>query len=42
MRGQCVYGVTILIIIPTVVWGASDGIPTLDVRPVCRGMMCDF
>jgi len=28
----------ILIIIPTIAWGASDGIPTLDVRPVCRGI----
>jgi hypothetical protein len=38
MRGQFVCGVTILIIIPTIAWGASDGIPTLDVRPVCRGI----
>ncbi len=38
MRGQFVCGVAILIITPTIVWGASDGIPTLDVRPVCRGI----
>lgn len=38
MRGQFVCGVTMLMIIPTIVWGASDGIPTLDVRPVCRGI----
>jgi hypothetical protein len=38
MRVQFVCGVTISIIIPTIVWGASDGIPTLDVRPVCRGI----
>ncbi len=38
MRGQFVCGVTILIIIPTIVWAALDGIPTLDVRPVCRGI----
>ena len=38
MRGRFVSGVAVLIIMPTVVWGASDGIPTLDVRPVCRGI----
>ncbi len=38
MRGQFVCGVAILIIIPTIVWAALDGIPTLDVRPVCRGI----
>ncbi len=38
MRGQFVCGVAILIIIPTIVWAATDGIPTLDVRPVCRGI----
>jgi len=38
MRGQFVCGVTTLLIIPTIAWGGSDGIPTLDVRPVCRGI----
>ena len=38
MRGHFVCGVTILTIIPTIVLGASDAIPTLDVRPVCRGI----
>src|SRR5262245_59192163 len=38
MRGRFVSGAAILIVIPTLVWGASDGIPTLDVRPVCRGI----
>jgi hypothetical protein len=38
MRGLFVSGVTILTIIPTIVLGASDVIPTLDVRPVCRGI----
>jgi hypothetical protein len=38
MRGQFVCGVTILMIIPTIALGASGGVPTLDVRPVCRGI----
>lgn len=38
MRGQFVCGVATLLIIPTIAWAASDGIPTLDVRPVCRGI----
>jgi hypothetical protein len=38
MRGHFVCGVTILTIIPTIALGASDAIPTLDVRPVCRGI----
>jgi hypothetical protein len=38
MRGLFVSGVTTLTIIPTIVLGASDAIPTLDVRPVCRGI----
>jgi len=25
-------------IVPTIAWARSDGIPTLDVRPVCRGI----
>jgi hypothetical protein len=29
---------TILTILPTIAWAGSDGIPTLDVRPVCRGI----
>jgi hypothetical protein len=27
-----------LTIVPTIAWSASDGIPKLDVRPVCRGI----
>ena len=27
-----------LTILPTIAWAAPDGIPTLDVRPVCRGI----
>ena len=38
MRGHCVCLVAILTIVPSTVWAASDGIPTLDVRPVCRGI----
>ena len=38
MRGHCVCLVAILTIAPSTVWSASDGIPTLDVRPVCRGI----
>jgi hypothetical protein len=38
MRGHCVCVVAILTIVPSTVWAASDGIPTLDVRPVCRGI----
>jgi hypothetical protein len=38
MRGHCVCLVAILAIVPSAVWAASDGIPTLDVRPVCRGI----
>ena len=38
MRGHCVYLVAILTIVPSTVWAASDGIPTLDVRPVCQGI----
>src|SRR5215831_18180505 len=36
MRGQFVC--VILSIVPTIAWAASDGIPKLDVRPVCRGI----
>jgi len=28
----------ILTVVPTIAWAASDGIPKLDVRPVCRGI----
>jgi hypothetical protein len=38
MRGLFVSGVTILTTISTIALGASDAIPTLDVRPVCRGI----
>ena len=38
MRGHCVCLVAILTIVPSIAWAASDGIPTLDVRPVCRGI----
>jgi hypothetical protein len=36
MRGYFVC--VILAILPAIAWAASDGIPTLDVRPVCRGI----
>jgi DNA repair exonuclease SbcCD ATPase subunit len=36
MRGQCVC--VMLTIVPAIAWAASDGIPKLDVRPVCRGI----
>src|SRR6476646_7449158 len=36
MRGHCVCLAAILAIVPSTVWAASNGIPTLDVRPVCR------
>jgi hypothetical protein len=36
MRGHIVC--LMLAIVPTIVWARSDGIPTLDVRPVCRGI----
>src|SRR5215471_11450379 len=36
MRGQFVC--VILTVVPTIAWAASDGIPKLDVRPVCRGI----
>ena len=38
MRGHCVCLVAILTIVPSTVWAASDAIPTLGVRPVCRGI----
>ena len=38
MRGHSVCLAAILIIAPSTVWAASNGIPTLDVRPVCRGI----
>jgi hypothetical protein len=38
MRSYFVCGVAIVTILPTIVWGAADGIPALDVRPVCRGI----
>ena len=38
MRGHRVCLVTMLTIVPSTVWAGSDGIPTLDVRPVCRGI----
>src|ERR1700756_1801735 len=36
MRGQ--FACVMLTIVPTIAWAASDGIPRLDVRPVCRGI----
>jgi hypothetical protein len=33
-----VFGVTILTIVPSIAWARSNEIPTLDVRPVCRGI----
>jgi hypothetical protein len=36
MRGQ--FACVMLTIVPTIAWAASDGIPKLDVRPVCRGI----
>jgi hypothetical protein len=27
-----------LTVVPPTVWAASDGVPTLDVRPICRGI----
>ena len=36
MRGYFVC--VMLAILPTIAWAASDRIPTLDVRPVCRGI----
>src|SRR5215831_3066648 len=36
MRGQFVC--VILTVVPTIAWAASDAIPKLDVRPVCRGI----
>jgi hypothetical protein len=36
MRGHLVC--VMLAIVPTIAWARSDGIPTLDVRPVCRGI----
>jgi hypothetical protein len=36
MRGYFVC--IMLAILPTIAWAASDRIPTLDVRPVCRGI----
>ena len=38
MRGHSVCLAAILIIAPSTLWAASNGIPTLDVRPVCRGI----
>ena len=38
MRGHSVCLAAILIIVPSTVWAASEGIPALDVRPVCRGI----
>jgi hypothetical protein len=38
VRSHIVRGVTVLTMVPSIVWAASDGIPTLDVRPVCRGI----
>jgi hypothetical protein len=38
MRGLFVCGVTILTIVPSILWARSNEIPTLDVRPVCRGI----
>jgi hypothetical protein len=38
MRGHRVCLVAMLTIVPSTVWAGSDGIPTLDVRPVCRGI----
>jgi hypothetical protein len=36
MRGYFIC--VMLAILPTIAWAASDRIPTLDVRPVCRGI----
>jgi len=33
-----VFGVTMLTIVPSIAWARSNEIPTLDVRPVCRGI----
>jgi hypothetical protein len=38
MLGHFVFGVTILTIVPSIAWARSNEIPTLDVRPVCRGI----
>ena len=38
MLGHFVFGVTILTIVPSITWAQSSEIPTLDVRPVCRGI----
>ena len=38
MRSVFVCGVVMVTIVPTIGWGAADGIPALDVRPVCRGI----
>ena len=38
MLADFVFGVTILTIVPSIAWARSNEIPTLDVRPVCRGI----
>jgi hypothetical protein len=38
MRGHIIRSVAIVSIMPTIAGAASDVIPTLDVRPVCRGI----
>jgi len=38
MRGYFVSLVLLGIIVPSISWARSDSIPTLDVRPVCRGI----
>ena len=38
MRGSFVFVVTIATIAPSTLSARSDGIPTLDIRPVCRGI----
>jgi hypothetical protein len=38
MLDHFVFGVTILTIVPSITWARSNEIPTLDVRPVCRGI----
>jgi len=38
MRGYFVSLVLLGIIVPSISWARSDSVPTLDVRPVCRGI----
>ena len=38
MRGHFVSVVATVTLVPSILWARSDEIPTLDVRPVCRGI----